>query len=435
MEKNTSLYDSQEYKRLEEQLKNLLQQAEQIRLEMSPHQSLAPNHIAAYDTLLEELNHFYQEFIDQEHKQQYLQALAEVGHTVNSSLELDQVLQAVMDSIIHLTGAERSFLMLKDERDQLFIRIGRKWERDAITESDYYISSTIAQRVVSEGHAILTNNAQEDPRFNTSKSIANYHLRSILCVPLNVKQKNIGVIYADNRVQSGVFSESDAVLLSSLADQAAIAIENATLFEKVQRNAQEISEAYDATIQGWARALEFRDYETQGHCQRVTELTMQLAIALNVPEEDLIHIKRGAILHDVGKMGISDHILLKPGPLTEEEWKIIRLHPEYGYEFLKQIPFLRQALPIVRYHHEHWDGNGYPKGLKGEQIPFPARIFSIADVWDALVHSRPYKRPWSKDEALFYIESQAGELFDPQVVQTFLDLIQRKTIEYPFPSD
>jgi HD-GYP domain-containing protein (c-di-GMP phosphodiesterase class II) len=257
--------------------------------------------------------------------------------------------------------------------------------------------------VVSEGRPILTNNAQEDPRFNSSESIANYHLRSILCVPLNVKQKNIGVIYADNRIQSGAFSERDEALLSSLADQAAIAIENATLFEKVQRNAQEISEAYDATIQGWARALEFRDYETQGHCQRVTELTLQLAIASKVPEEELIHIKRGAILHDVGKMGISDHILLKPGPLTEEEWKIIRLHPEYGYEFLKQIPFLKQALPIVRYHHEHWDGTGYPKGLKGEQIPFPARIFSIADVWDALVHARPYKRPWSKDEALFYM--------------------------------
>lgn len=192
-----------------------------------------------------------------------------------------------------------------------------------------------------------------------------------------------------------------------------------------ERTEAELARAYDATLAGWARALELRDIETEGHSQRVTKMTVRLAREMGISEEEIEHIRRGARLHDVGKMGISDNILLKPGPLTEEEWALMRLHPLYAVEMLASIDFLTPALDIPRSHHEKWDGSGYPDGLKGEQIPVAARIFAVVDVYDALTSDRPYRKAWSEDEALAYIREQAGAHFDPDVVKTFLTFIQK----------
>jgi putative nucleotidyltransferase with HDIG domain len=212
--------------------------------------------------------------------------------------------------------------------------------------------------------------------------------------------------------------------LHTLVGQAAIAIDNITLFEDLQATNQELSQAYDATIEGWSRAMDLRDKETEGHTQRVTSLTLELARAMGMEEAQLIHIRRGALLHDIGKLGIPDHILFKPDPLTPEDVEILQKHPEFAYEMLAPIAYLKPALAIPYCHHEKWDGTGYPLGLKGEQIPLEARIFAVVDVWDALRSDRPYRKAWSKEEALDHIEEQAGIHFDPQVVELFFKVIK-----------
>jgi HD-GYP domain-containing protein (c-di-GMP phosphodiesterase class II) len=213
--------------------------------------------------------------------------------------------------------------------------------------------------------------------------------------------------------------------LAALADQAAIAIDNAALFRDLQRFNQELGLAYETTLEGWSRALDLRDRETEGHTRRVTELTLRLAHALGVKGGELIHIRRGALLHDIGKMGIPDSILLKPGPLTEEEWTIMRRHPGYAYELLTPITFLRPALTIPYYHHERWDGSGYPHGLRGTDIPWAARIFAVVDVWDALCSDRPYRAAWPAAQVRAHLQALAGVHFDPEVVTSFLGNLLR----------
>jgi PAS domain S-box-containing protein/putative nucleotidyltransferase with HDIG domain len=193
----------------------------------------------------------------------------------------------------------------------------------------------------------------------------------------------------------------------------------------LQRAHRDLAEAYEATIEGWSRVLDLRDKETEGHTQRVTEMTTRLARALGVSEEEILHLRRGALLHDIGKMAIPDQILQKPGPLDEGEWKEMRRHPEYAYQMLYPIAYLRPALDIPYCHHEHWDGSGYPRGLIGEQIPLSARIFAIVDVWDALLSNRPYRKGCTEESVLEYIKKHAGVYFDPRLVQAFLDLYEK----------
>ena len=217
--------------------------------------------------------------------------------------------------------------------------------------------------------------------------------------------------------------------LEALAAEAAVAIDNAELIQQLHVSNDELTLAYDATIQGWSRTLELRDHETKGHSDRVVELTLQLAREMDIPEAEMLHIRRGAMLHDIGKTGIPDSILLKTGPLNGEETGVMQLHPEYAMKLLSGIPFLQPALDIPYCHHEKWNGRGYPQGLKGEDIPLSARIFSVVDVFDALSYERPYRGAWSRKKVLEYIKEQSGEHFDPKVVKTFLNMIQGKNIE------
>jgi putative nucleotidyltransferase with HDIG domain len=180
--------------------------------------------------------------------------------------------------------------------------------------------------------------------------------------------------------------------------------------------------AYESTLEGWSRALDLRDKETEGHTLRVTEMALSLARAIGVPEEDLVHIRRGSLLHDIGKMGIPDSILLKPSSLSPEEWAIMQKHPMYAYEMLFPISYLRPAIDIPYCHHEKWDGTGYPRGLKGEQIPLAARIFAVVDVWDALRSDRVYQPHWPEEKVYEYLQAQAGKHFDPQIVRSFMAL-------------
>ena len=187
---------------------------------------------------------------------------------------------------------------------------------------------------------------------------------------------------------------------------------------------ENLQAAYDETIRGWGYALDLRDDETQGHSKRVAELTELMAYETGIPQEEVLHIKRGAILHDIGKIGIPDSILLKNGPLSDAEWKVMKQHPRLGFEMLSRIEYLKPALDIPYCHHEKWDGSGYPRGLKGEEIPLAARIFAIVDVWDALNSDRPYRSKWPSEKIKNYILEQSGIHFDPAIVQPFLKLAE-----------
>jgi len=193
----------------------------------------------------------------------------------------------------------------------------------------------------------------------------------------------------------------------------------------VAERTNELSQSYDETLVGWAKALELRERETAGHSHRVMKLTLQMANEIGISAEKQVHIQRGALLHDIGKMGISDNILLKPASLTSDEWAEMRQHPTYAYELLRQIKFLEPALNIPYMHHEKWDGTGYPRGLKGEEIPLEARIFALVDVWDALTSERPYRKAMPFEEVIQYINDQSGSHFDPNLAKRFIKMIQR----------
>ena len=355
-------------------------------------------------------------------KESQLRALMSVGQVINSSLGLRRVLEEVMDSLISLMRAERGFLMLREPNGELAVRIARGIAHVSLDEETFKVSRTVVRSVVESNAPVLTTNAQADPRFDAQMSVAAYQLRSILCVPLMLKEELIGVLYVDNRAHAGIFKEHDLALISAFADQAAVAINSARLFEDLQESHRELEKAYQATLEGWVRALDLRDKETEGHTQRVTILTYRLARSMGVSDDMLVHMTRGALLHDIGKMAIPDGILLKPGQLTDEERKLIQKHPIYAYEMLSPIDFLVPALDIPYCHHERWDGTGYPRGLKQDEIPFAARIFPVIDVWDALTSDRPYRKAMPHNEVRQIIQADSGKHFDPHVVEAFMDL-------------
>jgi HD-GYP domain-containing protein (c-di-GMP phosphodiesterase class II) len=355
-------------------------------------------------------------------KQSQLRALMSVGQVINSSLGLRRVLEEVMDSLISLMHAERGFLMLRESNGELAVQIARGIAHINLDEEAFKVSKTVVRKVVESGAPVLTTNAQADPRFDAQMSVAAYQLRSILCVPLKLKDDLIGVLYVDNRAHAGIFKENDLELISGFADQAAVAIDSARLFEDLQESHRELEKAYQATLEGWVRALDLRDKETEGHTQRVTILTQRLARSMGIEGDALVHITRGALLHDIGKMAIPDGILLKPGQLTDDERLLIQKHPIYAYEMLSPIAFLVPAIDIPYCHHEKWDGSGYPRGLRGKEIPFAARIFPVVDVWDALTSNRPYRRALPQYEVRARIKSDSGKHFDPVVVDAFMEM-------------
>jgi putative nucleotidyltransferase with HDIG domain len=253
---------------------------------------------------------------------------------------------------------------------------------------------------------------------------------SAFCLPLIAKNEVLGVLEIYHRQPLDPDDDWLSVL-HTITNQTTIAIENTSLFEDLTYSNEELTQAYDRTLEGWAHALELRDKETEGHCRRVTEMTLSLAREMGITsEEELLQIRRGTLLHDIGKMGIPDSILLKPGPLTEEEWEIMRQHPVYAYELLSPIPYLLPALDIPYFHHERWDGSGYPHGLKEDLIPLPARMFAVVDVWEALSSDRPYRDAWPEKKVAAYLRENAGAHFDPQIVKAFLYMLEReKTAE------
>lgn len=263
-----------------------------------------------------------------------------------------------------------------------------------------------------------------DPRLNTKVLTQVPAGWGGVLLPIHSNEENIGVLVVAVSLPREL-TDKELKLLASIAEMAGIAVHRIRLFEELQAASEALVAAYHETIKGWAGALELRDQETEGHSERVTALTLELAKKLGIADEQLIHIYRGSLLHDIGKMGVSDTILLKPGSLDDREWEIMRHHPKYAYDLLARIDYLKPALNIPYCHHEKYNGSGYPRGLKGEEIPLEARIFAVVDVYDALISDRPYRMAWSEKDALDHIKKESGSHFDPQVVQAFLKLVDK----------
>lgn len=357
---------------------------------------------------------------------QRLSALHQIDLAITGSLDLGNTLQVLLDQVITQLGVDAACVLVFNPYEQTFeFAASRGFATDALRHTRLRFGEGYA------GQAALDQRTIYIPDLNTrrtdllrSRSFVTEGFVSYFAIPLVAKSQTKGVLEV---FQRSLLEHDPEWLdfLEALTSQAAIAVENAWLFNDLQRSNIEINLAYDSTLEGWSRALDLRDQETEGHSQRVAEITLRLARAMSVEEADLVHIRRGALLHDIGKLGIPDTILLKPGSLDEEEREIIQRHPKIAFEMLFPIVHLRPALDIPYCHHERWDGSGYPRGLKGEQIPLAARIFAIVDVWDALTSDRPYRKRWSKEKARTYIQEQAGHHFDPRIVDVFISLLDR----------
>jgi len=350
-----------------------------------------------------------------------LTSLRTIDQAITSSFNLKLLLNTVISQTIDQLQVDAADILILNENAHLLEYFtGLGFQATGAMDTSMPLNSSHAGRVVLERRLIQIADLKEQP---LSMSFAVEEGFTCYCgVPLVSKGKVKGVLEVFHRSPLQPYPEW-IEFLETLAGQAAIAIDNVALFEKLAQSNFELRHAYDATIKGWSHALDLRDKETEGHTQRVTEMSIKLAQIMNLSEEQLVQIRRGGLLHDIGKMGVPDHILLKPGPLTENEWKIMRTHPKLAYDWLAPITYLQQALEIPYCHHEKWDGTGYPRGLKGEDIPFSARIFAVVDVWDALTSNRPYRAGWDKEKTLEYIREQSGKHFDPQVADTFLQNI------------
>ncbi len=355
---------------------------------------------------------------------QHLQALHAIDVAISASLDIHVVLSVILDQITTQLNVDASAILLFDQHARVLkYAAGRGFRSTAIGQSYLHIGEGYAGKAILERRMVWIDDMRKVSDFKRSSLLYGEQFVAYYCVPLIAKGHIKGAIDIFHRTKLNVDAEWEE-FLTTLAGQAAIAIDNAEMFSNLQRANDSLQVAYDATLEGWVRALDLRDKETEGHTQRVTELTLRLSGAMGLKDRDLVHIRRGALLHDIGKIAIPDYILLKQGPLTDEEWVIMRKHPVYAYEWLSPIEFLRPALDIPYCHHEKWDGSGYPRGLKGEQIPLAARIFSVVDVWDALRSDRPYRHSWPVERVRQHIKTSAGTHFDPAVVEVFLDLIE-----------
>jgi putative nucleotidyltransferase with HDIG domain len=387
------------------------------------HISVALDNARLFQEIQQELNERKNAEAQIQRQLRRLAALHSIDTAISSSLDLRVTFDVILDQVtsqLHADAAD--IILLNPFLQMLQYAAGRGFRSRTLLRNDLPLGKGLAGRAALERKVIHIPNldsAADDLAGSlrrANESFVSYH-----ALPLMAKGEVKGVLEIFHRTR---FEPDQEWLdfLETLAAQAAIAIDNMALFDTLQRSNTELSLAYDTTLEGWSHALEMRDRETEGHTLRVADETVRLAKAMGIADADLVHIRRGALLHDIGKMGIPDNILLKPGPLNDDEWKIMRNHPTHAYELLAPIDYLQSAIDIPYCHHEKWDGTGYPRGLEREQIPLAARIFAVVDIWDALSSERPYRGSWKEDRVREYIQSISGTHLDPHVVESFLNL-------------
>lgn len=352
-------------------------------------------------------------------------ALRTIDIAISGSLDLRVTLNVLLEQVVNQLHVDAADVQLLNPLTRtLEHTAGRGFRTTNIHRTRLRVGECVSGRAALERKIVsVVDLSESGDIFTRSSLVTGEDFVSVYCVPLMSKGHVKGVLEIFHR--SRLVPDPDWMeFLEALAVQAAIAIDNAALFNNLERSNVELMMAYDTTLEGWSRALDLRDKETEGHTQRVADMTLRIASEIGIGADEFVHLRRGALLHDIGKMGIPDRVLLKPGPLTDEEWVIMRRHPVYAHELLSPIAYLRPALDIPYCHHERWDGTGYPRGLKGKEIPLSARIFAIVDVWDALRSDRPYRPAWSEDMVREHIRSLSGTHFDPDVVEAFLRVLE-----------
>jgi PAS domain S-box-containing protein len=343
-------------------------------------------------------------------------ALSDIGMAISSSLDIRVTLKILLERLISQLGIDAASVLLL-EQESLFLKCAASlgFRTQSIRKTSVRMGKGHAGQAALERRIMIIPDLSD----TLTHSLKEENFRSYVAVPLLAQGKVVGVLELFHR--SSIDPSPEWLgFLELMAAQAAIAIDNATMFHNLQRTNTELTLSYDATLEGWGRALELRDEDTMGHTERVTGMAVQFAHLMGLDEREIVHLRRGALLHDIGKISIPDAILLKPGPLTPAEREIMQRHTSYARMLLQPIPFLRPALDIPYCHHEKWDGSGTPRGLKGEEIPLAARIFAVVDVWDALMSDRPYRKAWPFPEVKEFIRLRSGTDFDPQVVDIFL---------------
>lgn len=358
-----------------------------------------------------------------EQQLELFRTLNEVDRIILSSFDLKFNLQMITARVVEQLNVDASNILIYEPVTQMLTSN----EGTGFTNADFQgkqvlLGDGFAGRAAAERKTLRVENLRkEDINPRLAKALAGERFTTYLAVPLVAKGELRGVMEI---FHSKPLPRDEDWLgrVDALAGRAAIAIDTLKVFENLERSNKELLLSYDAAIEGWSRALDLRDKETEGHSQRVTELAVNLARSMGMKGKELINLSRGALLHDIGKMGVSDNILRKEGALTEEEWVAMRKHPTYARDMLESIGYLQDAIDVPYGHHEKWDGSGYPRGLQGEQIPLAARIFAVADVYDALTSDRPYRKAWTREKTIEYIRNESGKHFDPRVVEAFLAL-------------
>jgi PAS domain S-box-containing protein len=358
-----------------------------------------------------------------EQRLQRLAALHAIDLAITSSFDLRVTLGILLDHLVdQLEVGGAGILLLNAATQTLEYAAVRGLNTALMHQLPVRLGDTLAGRVASTGQPVKLSDLLGQPISSSRPyQTGSEKFTSYYGVPLSAKGRVQGVLEILRR--GPLPADADSLeYIDSLATQAAIAIDSANMFSDLQRSNVDLNLAYDATIEGWSRVLEARGVESPGHTRRVADQTIKLAQAAGFGGIDLVHARRGALLHDIGMLAVPEMVLLKPGPLTEAERAVMRRHPEYGFEFLAPINYLRPSLDIPYCHHEKWDGSGYPRGLRGDHIPMAARVFALVDTWDALRSDRPFRPAWPAEQARAHIRAQSGIEFDPRLVEMFLQL-------------
>lgn len=352
-------------------------------------------------------------------------ALREIDRSMAGSMDLSETLTVVLQQVMQRLQVDAaSILLYRSGSETLKFGASRGFKSVALTRTDLRMGEGLAgQAALRRETVTLQGRSKMERAFAGASSLQGEEFAYYMAVPLISQGYLQGVLELFNYTE---FTPTDdwSDFLAALSTQAAIAINAARVLDDLERTNDDLLLAYETTIEGWARALDLKDEDTEGHSRRVTELTTRLARRMGMTEEVIAHVRRGALLHDIGKMGIPDEILRKPGALDPDEWELMKKHTLFARDFLEPIPFLQPALTIPYSHHEKYDGSGYPEGLAGERIPLAARLFAVVDVYDALTSDRPYRKAWSEKRALAHIAEQAGSHFDPEIVEEFLALVR-----------
>lgn len=347
--------------------------------------------------------------------QNQLRLLLEVGRHFNSSLDFQEVLSNVMDKVVEVFRAERACVILIDDANEMQLVCARGMDRTTIESEDFDVSRGVLTQVIETGEALLSSNATLDPRFDAFGSVSLHALRSIMAVPVLFRGKTKGLIYIDNRIHAGVFSEDQVDLLTMIAQQAAGAIENARLYETRKQ-----------IILVLANAIEAKDLYTRGHIERVCNTSVEIGREMDLCPADIHDLEMASFLHDAGKIGVPDAVLQKPGQLDDGERAAMEKHAILGETLVLPIDIPLRVKTAIRHHQERFDGEGYPDKIAGEEIHLFARIIAVADTWDAMTSDRVYRKALGRDIALAELNKAAGHQLDPQVVEAFLRVEQRQ---------